>query len=59
MHYFFEDRVEHRPEVAGRGIDDLQHLGRRSFPLQRLVTLGSTLGMLMLQIGYEQLGVVS
>src|SRR5262249_45485561 len=30
----FEHRVEHRGEVAGRGIDDLQHLGGRGLLLQ-------------------------
>ena len=40
----FQDRVEHRREVAGRGIDDLQHLGSRGLLLQRLVTLGFALG---------------
>ncbi len=30
----FEHRVEHRREVAGRGIDDLQHLGGRGLLLQ-------------------------
>jgi hypothetical protein len=49
--------LEHRREIAGRGIDDLQHLGGRGLPLQRLVAFGSTLGKLTLQIGYEQLGV--
>src|SRR6516165_1744058 len=24
---FFEDRLEHRREIAGRGVDDTQHLG--------------------------------
>ena len=36
----FQDRVEHRREVAGRGIDDLQHLGRRGLLLQSLARLG-------------------
>ena len=40
MHCFFEHRVEHRREVAGRRIDDLQHLGRRGLLLQRLARLG-------------------
>src|SRR5215472_9798869 len=35
-----EHRVEHRCEVAGRGIDDLQYLGRRRLLLQRLARLG-------------------
>ena len=33
-HRLFEHRVEHRREVAGRGIDDLQHLGGRGLLLQ-------------------------
>ena len=47
----FEDRIEHRREVAGRGIDDLQDLGGRGLSRQRLVALGSALGKLPLQIG--------
>src|SRR5262245_65154509 len=35
-----EHRVEHRCEVAGRGIDDLQYLGGRGLLLQRLARLG-------------------
>src|SRR5215831_16441881 len=35
-----EHRVEDRGKVAGRGIDDLQHLGGRDLPLMRLVALG-------------------
>ena len=40
LHRLFEHRVEHRREVAGRGIDDLQHLGGRGLLLQRLARLG-------------------
>jgi hypothetical protein len=36
----FEDRVENRSEVAGRGIDDLQYLGSRRLLLQRFARLG-------------------
>jgi hypothetical protein len=36
----FQYRVEHRREVAGRGVDDLQHLGGRGLLLQRLARLG-------------------
>ena len=36
----FQDRVEHRREVAGRGVDDLQHLGGRGLLLQGLARLG-------------------
>ncbi len=37
----FEHRVEHRSEVAGRRIDDLQHLGGRGLLLQGLARLGN------------------
>jgi hypothetical protein len=33
-------RVEHRGEVARRGIDDLQHLGGRGLLVERLARLG-------------------
>ena len=36
----FEDRVENRNEVAGRGIDDLQYLSNRLLLLQRLAQFG-------------------
>ena len=36
----FQHRVEHRAEVAGRGVDDLQYLGSCSLLLQRLARLG-------------------
>ena len=39
---------EYRREVAGRGIDDLQHLCGPGLPLRRLVTLGFALGKLTL-----------
>ena len=58
-HRLFEHRVEHRREVAGRGIDDLQNLGGRGLLLQRLVALRSesfarsALGKLTLEIGDE------
>ena len=57
MQRLLEDRVEYRREVAGRGIDDLQHLGGRGLLLERLVTLGSAFGKLTMQIGYELLGI--
>jgi hypothetical protein len=50
-------RFEHRRTVAGRGIDDLQDLGCRSLPLQRLIALSCALGKLTLQIGDELLGI--
>jgi len=36
----FEHCVEHRGEVAGRGVDDLQDLSGRGLLFQRLVRLG-------------------
>ena len=33
-HRFFEHRIEHRRKIAGRGIDDLQHLGGRGLLFQ-------------------------
>src|SRR5262249_33492621 len=35
-----QDRIEDRCEVAGRGIDDLQHFGGRGLLLQGLARLG-------------------
>jgi hypothetical protein len=48
-----EYRVEHRLDVAGRGIYDLQHLGHRGQLRQRFVTFGGPLGKLPSQIGYK------
>jgi hypothetical protein len=53
----FEHRVEHRREIARRGIDDLQHLGARGLPPQRFVPLGCALGKLTFEIGYPLLGI--
>src|SRR5437899_435536 len=39
-HRLFEHRVEHRREVARRGIDDLQDFGSRGLLLQGLAGLG-------------------
>jgi hypothetical protein len=39
-HRLFQHRVEHRREVAGRGVDDLQYLCGRGLLLQRLACLG-------------------
>ena len=36
----FKHRVEHRREVTGRGIDDLQYLGGRSLLFQSVARLG-------------------
>ena len=35
-HRLLQHRIEHRRQIAGRGVDDLQHLGRRGLLLQRL-----------------------
>src|SRR5258707_6418345 len=37
----FEHSIEYRGEVAGRGIDDLQHLSGRGLLLQSLTRLGN------------------
>ena len=62
--HLFEHGVEHRDEVAGRGVDDLQDFGNRGLLVERLVTLGFALakfslklGKLTSQIGYELLGI--
>jgi len=39
-HRLFKHRVEHRREIAGRGIDDLQYLGGCGLLLQCLARLG-------------------
>ena len=39
-HRLFQHRVEHRRQIAGRGIDHLQHLSGRGLLLQRLPLLG-------------------
>ena len=36
----FQHRVEHRRQIAGRGVDHLQHLSGRGLLLQRLALLG-------------------
>jgi len=38
-HGLLDDLLEHRREVAGRGIDDLQYLSGRGLLLQRLAGL--------------------
>jgi len=50
-------RVEHRGKVARRGVDNLQYLSGRGFPLERFVTLGCALGKLTLEIGYPLIGI--
>ena len=39
-HRLFQHRVEHRRQIAGRGVDHLQHLGGRGLLFQRLALLG-------------------
>src|SRR5215470_932456 len=39
-HRLFEHGIEHRGEVAGRGVDDLQHLGGCGLLCQGLARLG-------------------
>ena len=39
-HRLFQHRIEHRRQIAGRGIDHLQHLGGRGLLLQRLALFG-------------------
>jgi len=39
-HRTFKQCVEHRNQITGRGIDDLQYLGRRGLLLKRLAQLG-------------------
>jgi hypothetical protein len=42
-HRLVENGVEHRREVAGRGVDDTEHLGGGGLLLQGLVALGTVL----------------
>jgi len=50
-------RIEHRGEVAGRGIDDLQHLGGRRLLLTRFGKFSLTVGKLTFEIGYAPFGI--
>src|SRR6476660_1839674 len=36
---FFQHRIEYRGEIAGRGVDDTEHLGGRGLLLQSLALL--------------------
>src|SRR5215471_9391380 len=54
---FFEHRVEHRRESAGRRIDYPQYLGGRGLLLTRFSKFSLTFGKLTLQIGYKLLGI--
>ena len=42
----FQDRVEHRRQIARRGIDHPQHFGRRGLALQRVALFGQQPGVL-------------
>jgi hypothetical protein len=57
MKRLLQDRVEHRREVARRGINDLQDRGGRGLPLQRRGKFSLTLDKPESQIGYELLGI--
>ena len=46
MHRIIEHCIEHRREIAGRGVDHLQYLGRRCLLLQRLALFGEQPGIL-------------
>ena len=43
---FFQHRVEHRREIAGRSVNDPQYLGRSGLLLQCLAGLGEEPGVL-------------
>ena len=45
-HRLVEHRIEHRREIAGRGIDDLEDLGGRGLLVERLARLGDEPGVL-------------
>jgi hypothetical protein len=67
---FFQDRIEHWREIAGRRIDDAENLGGGGLLGESLITLdrplsqlplrfvpfGSAFGKLTLQISYDLLG---
>ena len=48
---FIQDRVEHRGNVTGPGVDDLQYLGGRRLAGKRLVALGHRLIQVALRFG--------
>jgi hypothetical protein len=50
-----KDRPKYRREVAGRGIDDLQHLHGGGLLRDRFVSLGGAFGELPLEIGDDLL----
>ena len=45
-HRLFQHRIEHRRQIAGRGVDDLQHLGGRGLLIQRLPLFGQQTSIL-------------
>src|SRR5271155_2390781 len=47
-----QDRLEHRPRVAGRAVDGAQHLGQCRLPRQRRVALGMALVEFAPELGY-------
>src|ERR1700757_3910187 len=51
----FQHCVEDRREIAGGRIVDLQYLASRGLLSERLVTFGSALRKLLLQLGYDLL----
>jgi hypothetical protein len=60
----FQYCVEHRGQIAGRGVDDLQNLGGCGLLSQRFVALGCSLsklgsafGKLTFEIGCTLLGI--
>src|SRR5215831_2547577 len=54
-HRLFQYRIEHRGEIAGRGIDDAQHLGDRRLLRKKLVTVGPCVSKLALKGGVSLL----
>src|SRR5262249_370769 len=47
----FQNRVEHRREIFGRGVDDLQEFGDGGLPRQSLVTLSRAFFELRFEFG--------
>ncbi len=56
-HRLFQDCVEHRREIGGRRIDDLQNLGGRHLLSQRLTKLGAGFVQLALEFRNRSLGI--
>src|SRR5215831_17715831 len=48
----FENCVEDRYQIAGRGVDDLQHLGSRSLAVEGLIEPPLQLGVSSAKFGY-------